>query len=115
MQYTPWHPSKYAIQRVNDPLPIPTKCRYCCNPVEIAHHTEVFGRILSDRWPWLYVCWSCDARVGMHPKTNIPLGTLADYSTRIARRDGKQEFEEMRHKRNLERTDAYQWLAWRLG
>ncbi|WP_244182573.1 zinc-finger-containing protein, partial [Xenorhabdus beddingii] len=33
----------------------------------------------------------------------------------IARRDGKQEFEEMRHKRNLERTDAYQWLAWRLG
>ncbi|MDE9440044.1 DUF3268 family zinc-finger domain-containing protein, partial [Xenorhabdus bovienii] len=79
-----------------------------------AHHTEVFGEVRG-RWPWLYVCWSCDARVGMHPETNIPLGYLADEQTRRARRDGKEKFEEMRAFRNWERTDAYRWLAWQLG
>ncbi|MBI6550691.1 zinc-finger-containing protein, partial [Xenorhabdus lircayensis] len=83
MQYTPCNPNPKAIQRVNDPLTIPTKCRYCCGHVTIAHHTEVFRRILNNsRWPWLYVCNSCDARVGMHPGTDIPLGTLADRPTR---------------------------------
>ncbi|MDE9443926.1 DUF3268 family zinc-finger domain-containing protein, partial [Xenorhabdus bovienii] len=64
MQFTPWNPNPRAIQRVNDPLPIPTQCRHCCGHVTIAHHTEVFGEVRG-RWPWLYVCWSCDARVGM--------------------------------------------------
>ncbi|AOM40538.1 zinc-finger-containing protein [Xenorhabdus hominickii] len=114
MQFTPWNPNPKAVQRVNDPLPIPTQCQCCRNHVTIAHHTEVFGEIRS-RWPWLYVCWSCDARVGMHPETNIPLGYLADKPTREARRKGKQVFDRMRAFRNWERTDAYRWLAWQLG
>ncbi|MDE1484376.1 zinc-finger-containing protein [Xenorhabdus bovienii] len=116
MQFTPWNPNPKAIQRVNDPLPVPTQCRHCCGHVKIAHHTEVFGKTRhNDKWPWFYVCWSCDARVGMHPDTNIPLGYLADEPTRRARRDGKEEFEEMRKRGNFERTEAYRWLAWRLG
>ncbi|MEQ1964379.1 zinc-finger-containing protein [Xenorhabdus khoisanae] len=115
MQFTPWNPNPRAINRVNDPFPTPTKCRYCCNDVTIAHHTEVFGRILNSKWPWLYLCTSCGARVGMHPETNIPLGTLADYPTRLARMSGKREFEEMRRERDLARPDAYRWLARRLG
>ncbi|CDH33258.1 zinc-finger-containing protein [Xenorhabdus bovienii] len=114
--YTPWNPNPRAIRRVIDPSPIPTKCRYCCNHVKIAHHEEVFGRILNNsRWPWFYVCTSCEARVGMHPGTDIPLGQLADCRTRFARRNSKQHFEAMRNALNMERTDAYRWLAWRLG
>ncbi|WP_258087493.1 DUF3268 family zinc-finger domain-containing protein, partial [Xenorhabdus bovienii] len=96
------------------PLPVPTQCRHCRSHVKIAHHTEVFGEIRG-HWPWLYICWSCDARVGMHPDTNIPLGTLADMPTRRARQSGKEKFEQMRTFRNWERTDAYRWLAWQLG
>ncbi|WP_045958292.1 zinc-finger-containing protein [Xenorhabdus poinarii] len=114
--YTPWNPNPRAIRRVNDPSPIPTQCRYCCNHVKIAHHKEVFGRILNNsRWPWFYLCASCEARVGMHPGTNIPLGTLADRPTRIARANSKLSFERMRMQRDWERADAYRWLARRLG
>ncbi|MBD2811879.1 hypothetical protein ID853_13520 [Xenorhabdus sp. Vera] len=114
--YTPENPNPRAIQRVNDPFPIPTHCRYCGRHVMIAHHLDVFKRIHDNsRWPWLYHCWSCGARVGIHPGTDIPLGTLADKPTRIARISGHQYFENMREYRELERTDAYRWLAWRLG
>ncbi|WP_387693052.1 zinc-finger-containing protein [Photorhabdus sp. RM71S] len=115
MEKTPWNPSVRAIQRVKDPLPIPTHCRYCCDHVEIAHHMDVFGRINNSKWPWLYICKSCGAYVGMHPFTDIPLGTLADKATRNARMSGHRHFEEMREKWNLERTDAYYWLARKLG
>ncbi|MDE9488311.1 zinc-finger-containing protein, partial [Xenorhabdus bovienii] len=85
---------------------------YCCGTVRTAHHQEIFERILNDsRWPWLYICNSCGARVGMHPGTDIPLGQLADCRTRFARRNSKQHFEAMRNALNMERTDAYRWLA----
>ncbi|CDG21018.1 conserved protein of unknown function [Xenorhabdus poinarii G6] len=51
----------------------------------------------------------------MHPGTNIPLGTLADRPTRIARANSKLSFERMRMQRDWERADAYRWLARRLG
>ncbi|AWK42646.1 hypothetical protein GPY51_10850 [Photorhabdus laumondii subsp. laumondii] len=114
MKRTPWNPDTRAIQRVKDPLPIPVRCHYCFGHVTIAHHEKVFGKIHS-KWPWLYICTECKAYVGLHPYTDIPLGTLADYPTRIARMSGKREFEEMREKWNLERTDAYQLLARKLG
>ncbi|PQQ22780.1 zinc-finger-containing protein [Photorhabdus hindustanensis] len=113
-QKTPWNPCNKAIQRVKDPLPIPVRCHYCCGHVTIAHHEKIFGKIHS-KWPWMYICTSCSAYVGMHPYTDIPLGTLADKATRNARISGHWHFEEMRERWNLERTDAYKWLARKLG
>ncbi|NHB94484.1 zinc-finger-containing protein [Photorhabdus cinerea] len=114
MEKTPWNPSVKAIQRVKDPLPIPTECRYCKGDVTIASHKEVFGRNYS-KWPWLYICTECRAYVGMHQFTCIPLGTLANKATRNARMNGHYHFEEMREKCNLGRTDAYKFLARKLG
>ncbi|MBD2786342.1 hypothetical protein ID858_10310 [Xenorhabdus sp. DI] len=114
--HTPWNPNPRSIQKVNDPFPIPTHCRYCGRHVMIAHHLDVFKRIHDNsRWPWLYHCWSCGARVSIHPGTDIPMGTLADRPTRIARISGHRHFENMREYRELERTDAYRWLARKLG
>ncbi|RKS59505.1 MULTISPECIES: zinc-finger-containing protein [Photorhabdus] len=113
-QKTPWNPCQKAIQRVKDPLPIPTECHYCNGDVTIAHHENVFGKAYS-KWPWLYICTECRAYVGMHPFTDIPLGTLADKATRNARMSGHRHFEEMRDKIGFERTDAYKFLAKRLG
>ncbi|RAW91466.1 MULTISPECIES: zinc-finger-containing protein [unclassified Photorhabdus] len=114
MEKTPWNPSVRAIQRVKDPLPIPVRCRYCCGHITIAHHEKIFGKAYS-KWPWLYICTSCCAYVGMHPFTDIPLGTLADKATRNARLSSKRYFEEIWQSGKLSRTDAYKWLAKRLG
>ena len=82
--------------------------------VEIAHHSEVYGREFSD-WPWLYYCYECKAYVGMHPFTNIPLGTLADKATREARKATKTPFEKIHKGRFMSRDDAYSVLAQKLG
>lgn len=112
---TPLNPSRSATARVKDPLPVPTECPYCSGCISIMHHADIYdGRVFSD-WPWMYVCDRCEARVGMHPFTNIPLGTLADEPTRVARKVCKPAFEKLWQSGRMSRTDAYAWLAGKLG
>jgi len=106
---SPWHPSKKATARVPDPIPVPT-VHECGKPVEIAHHTEVYGREYSD-WPWMYRCRHCEASVGMHPFTSIPLGTLADKQLRSLRTACKQPFELIWQSGRINRDAAYELLA----
>jgi hypothetical protein len=111
---TPWEPSRKAIARVKNPLPAPSVCPCCGGGVGIRSHEEVYGRAYDD-WPWLYACIDCDARVGMHPFTDIPLGTLADEVLREARKRCKAPFEAIYRDGRLGRSQAYQALAKRLG
>jgi len=110
---SPWHPSAKATARVPDPMPVPIT-HDCGDAVEIAHHTEVYGREYSD-WPWMYRCRRCDATVGMHPFTNIPLGTLADRALRDARKTCKQPFEQLWQSGRIERSAAYALLSKHFG
>lgn len=111
---TPWNPSKTATARVLNPLPAPTVHEACGQPVAIAHHNDVYGREYSD-WPWMYRCPKCDASVGMHPFTAIPLGTLADKALRNARKECKAPFERLYLDRRMTRDQAYARLAEHLG
>ncbi|MDR9847053.1 zinc-finger-containing protein [Herbaspirillum huttiense] len=116
---TPWNPSRTATARVKNPLPAPTACPYCGKPVQIVGHEKVYGRAYSD-WPWLYACngaeeGGCGAYVGLHPFTNIPLGTLADGPTREARKRAKSAFEPLYRHYRMDRSEAYAWLAKQLG
>ena len=110
---SPWHPSQKALKRVLNPLPAPT-VHECGQPVEIAHHDQVYGREYSE-WPWMYRCKACDASVGMHPFTGIPLGTLANKALREQRKAAKQPFEQLWMTGRMSRTDAYAALAKHLG
>ncbi|MBD1229258.1 zinc-finger-containing protein [Xenorhabdus griffiniae] len=110
VEKTPWNPSIKAIRKVKDPLPAPTECRYCNGNVAIVSHEDVYGRSYGN-WPWLYICTTCRAYVGMHPFTDIPLGTLANKETRAARNSCKQYFEQIWRSGRLTRTEAYHWLA----
>lgn len=112
---TPWTPCPKAIARVPNPLPVPTACRYCNGVVAITHHRAIYrGRTYGD-WPWVYRCEDCEARVGMHPTTNLPLGTLADAALRDVRNDCKKPFEQLWRGGQLGRTQAYKWLAKAMG
>lgn len=111
---SPWHPSVKATTRVLNVLPAPTVHESCGQPVEIVHHTEIYGAEYSD-WPWVYRCKVCDATVGMHPFTSIPLGTLANRALRFARNSCKQPFELLWQHKRMTRTEAYAGLAAHLG
>jgi hypothetical protein len=111
---TPWNPSRRATARVKDSQPAPTECRYCGGEIRIQDHMVVYGKVYGD-WPWLYRCVPCDARVGMHPFTNIPLGTLANEELRRARRSVKDKFEAIFKDGHMTRTEAYTLLSKTMG
>lgn len=112
---TPQNPSRRATKRVTNPLPAPTICPFCGGTdIQIAHHDQVYGRAYND-WPWLYLCGCCRAYVGMHPFTNIPLGTLADEALRKARRNCKQPFNALWESGRMTRDETYAALAAHLG
>ena len=115
MLKTPWNPSKRATARVKNPLPTPALCP-CCEgrDIVIKGHEALYGRNYSD-WPWVYFCQGCDAYVGLHPFTSIPLGTLADQDTRRARSHCKVPFEALYKTGKLSRDQAYEQLAQQLG
>ncbi|USD59038.1 hypothetical protein J4N45_10900 [Vibrio sp. SCSIO 43140] len=111
---TPWNPSKRAIKRVKNPLPVPKTCCYCGSSVGILHHNDIYGREYGD-WPWVYACSCCDSYVGLHPFTDIPLGTLADKTLRDTRNQCKRFFTRLHTYHGLSRNDAYHRLASEMG
>lgn len=113
---TPWNPSKTATARVpvDNHLPPPEDCPYCGSACTVKHHEQVYGMPYGD-WPWMYGCTQCDATVGMHPFTNIPLGSLANAELRRRRRVAKEAWQRASPYNGRNRTPAYEWLATRLG
>ena len=119
MDKTPWNPSRSATKRVKSPLPAPEQCNFCGRmSVVIKNNAYIYGRSYGD-WPWVYICAGesecCGAYVGMHPFTNIPLGTLADAKTRTARKKCKAPFEALHQTGKISRGEAYEKLAEKLG
>lgn len=112
---TPLNPSKKATKRVKNPLSIPKECN-CCGKesVVLKSNTYIYGKPFGN-WPWVYICEGCGSYVGIHPFTNIPLGTLADTATREARKVCKAPFEALHNTGKMNRNDAYSALADKLS
>lgn len=117
---SPSNPSRKAMERVTDPLPIPDHCCHCGSEVALKRHREVYeSKMEYGDWPFMYVCSNpeCGARVGLHPYTPFPLGSLATEETRNARKRCKAAFENLWRgpRAPMTRTEAYTWLARQLG
>lgn len=105
-------------------LPIPEACHSCGHPLpELVENDEVYGRLCGE-WPILWLCRSCGATSGVHRGTNVPLGTLADWDTKAARKEAHEKFDVLwrRHPSDyipgvprMGRGQAYSWLASRMG
>ncbi|AHB56378.1 hypothetical protein U769_15720 [Pseudomonas aeruginosa MTB-1] len=109
------HVSRKALKRVTHALPIPTVCPYCGSDVDLVNNSEIYrGKSYGD-WPYAYRCANfngdCDSFVGLHPDTDLPLGTLADKPLREARNRCKRPFERIWRDKLMKRTQAYEWLA----
>nr|WP_315471724.1 zinc-finger-containing protein [uncultured Rhodoferax sp.] len=111
---TPWAPSRRAAARVTNPLPVPEVCPHCGAPCSIVNNSLIYGREYGE-WPWAVLCQGCEAYVGLHPFTGIPLGTLATAEIRNARKRAKSAFNPLWQQGGMSRSEAYAWLAKALG
>lgn len=101
----------------------PVTCPYCGSPVKLE-----YGYKLPDASKYknqlIYICSrypACDAYVGVHTGTTIPLGRLADRELRSLRITLHALFDKLWCKRhtgvtpeqepNMRRAAAYTWLA----
>ena len=89
----------------------PTICRYCGSPVVYTSNAEIYGREYGEGK--CYLCRTCRAFVGVHPGTDIPLGTLANEELRRYRKAAHYWFDQIWKKplRITTRYKAYGWLA----
>ncbi|GGY87892.1 zinc-finger-containing protein [Shewanella fodinae] len=103
--------SRKALKRVgDDALPIPTKCE-CGGKVILSKNSVIYNGKEYGDWPFVYHCTCCDRYVGLHPNTDIPLGTLADKCLRDARKSCKPPFNKIWQLGFMSRDEAYIWLA----
>lgn len=109
------HVSRRALKRIKYPLTPPTACNTCGGGrVTLANNSEIYGREYGS-WPYIYLCWICMSYVGLHPDTDLPLGTLADLETREARKKRSVFGLLTKYKFKGDRKEAYQWLAQAMG
>lgn len=108
--------SKAAVKRVKNPLPVPTICPNCSGPVAMQSNSMVYRKEFGV-WPFVYRCQdaACDSYVGLHPKTDIPLGTMANKETRAYRKQAKGLLMPMWEVQGMDRDAVYRWLAEKMG
>jgi hypothetical protein len=97
-------------------------CPYCNIAADLVTANEVYGSTkFGEKKIWR--CVPCDARVGCHGSTAVPLGTLANAELREMRMRAHKVFDahwRLAEKRDgcprwQARTLAYKWLAKKLG
>lgn len=107
--------SRKMLAKVAHRLNPPTRCDRCGAPgVKLINNEEIYGRSYGD-WPYAYHCSSCGAYVGLHPGTDLPLGTMADTATRRARQQKQRFLVLIETKFGGDRAAAYTWLAQQMG
>lgn len=108
--------SRQALRRVKDWVSPPKVCDACkSEAVFLLNNKAIYGREYGD-WPYLYHCSNCKAYVGLHPDTDLPLGTMADADTRNMRRAAKGLFLKINEKHFKRKRDkSYGWLAEKMG
>ncbi len=103
-----------AYDRVPHKLPVPTSCRICGSSVHFVNNSELYGRPYGN-WPYGYFCGFCQAYVGCHPETDIPMGTMATAGLRNKRRLAHEAFDPLWRSKKISRSKAYKRLAHEMG
>ena len=91
------------------------KCPYCKKPAKLVKGDEIYPGRASTANKNYYECLPCNAYVGCHPNSTIPLGHLADLELRTARRQVHKQFDEIWRSGRMVRTHAYSWLSRQTG
>lgn len=87
------------------------QCDYCGELAELVTGKRIYPhrKDLYDRY--FYLCKPCDAYVGTHKNTTIPLGRLANSELRLAKMFAHRSFDPLWKTGQMNRSKAYRWLA----
>ncbi len=89
----------------------PQRCPFCNSRVSLIESAKIYGC----HYRFIYLCNSypkCDARVKCHPRTIIPMGTLADKELRRWRSLVHRKFDPLWQSGVFpSRQTAYKWLS----
>jgi ribosomal protein L37AE/L43A len=86
----------------------PPPCPACQSPPKLDQHTR------SGDFVWR-CSGGCDTSVGCHPESSIPLGTMADKTTRVARERAHELFDKLWRSGAMTRKQAYDALGLSMG
>lgn len=90
-------------------------CEYCGKLSEKVTGRDVYPLRSDLRSLVFYMCKPCNAYIGCHPGTDIPLGTLANANLRKMRSAAHAKFDPIWKDRFIKRKKAYALLATYLG
>lgn len=87
-------------------------CPYCGNPSKRTKGQYIYPHLPKLVKKVFYQCKPCDAHVGTHPGTHIPLGDLAGKELRRYRSKAHAAFDKLwKEKLFPSRSAAYRWLC----
>jgi len=97
-------------------------CPYCGEGAVLAATKEIYP-LAQRNYGWFWLCRTCRAWVGCHPKTIRPLGRLANAELRAAKQAAHAAFDPFwkrmvyrgKMKKSYARKRAYAWLAGELN
>lgn len=90
----------------------PIYCNACSSiDIYLVSAGKFYQREFASDKGLMYVCRNCDASVQCHDGTVIPLGTMANKSTRSMRQKAHFVFDAAWQKTKMSRNEAYEWLA----
>lgn len=90
------------------------KCPYCGKTVLLKDASFIYHNNKSKNWGKIWVCSDyphCDAYVGCHKGTSIPLGRLANARLRTLKSEAHRQFDPIWKSGLMSRKEAYRWLA----
>lgn len=87
-------------------------CDYCGRPAEYVDSKAIYGK----SYGMMYLCRHCEAYVGVHDGTDIPLGRLADSRLRYWKKVAHRAFDPLWKNGRFRghRDAAYRWLSGRM-
>lgn len=88
------------------------KCPYCGAEAVLRDSNVVYGN--DKYYGKMWVCKNfpkCDAYVGCHEGTTIPLGRLANQRLRNLKKEAHKQFDPLWKSGLMSRKEAYRWLA----
>lgn len=90
------------------------KCPYCGAEVVLREAKYVYHTNKSEDWGKVWVCSNypkCNAYVGCHKGTTLPLGRLANTRLRTLKSEAHKQFDPIWKCGLMSRREAYKWLA----
>ena len=90
------------------------KCPYCGADLELKDASYIYHSGKSKQWGKVWVCSNypkCDAYVGCHEGTTLPLGRPANARLRTLKAEAHKQFDPIWKSGLMNRREAYKWLA----